>query len=55
MSRLRGLFNRDPERQSVHIAPQISIFPGLTSSGEVTNSLQEGGELTRKQALTGAQ
>ena len=46
--------NEIPSKQ-VHVAPRISIFPGLTSSGEVTNSLQEGGELTRKQALTGAQ
>ena len=46
--------NEIPSKQ-VHVAPRISIFPGLTSSGEITNSLQEGGELTRKQALTGAQ
>ena len=46
--------NNNGSIKQVRVAPQVSIFPGLTSSGEVTNSLEDGGILKGQQGLSRA-
>lgn len=54
MSRLRAFFNRNTETKQPKFAPQVSIFPGLTSSGEINTSLEDGGILKGENGLSKA-